>query len=369
MKFFSFFILTILSNPGKSIESFIGSAISQIAQKVFADQNGFEFIIYGETTQKIEKIIKEVKKSTGIPQLQRIMPSGSLKVNTLNRSAILFFASWETYRIFHYRSYLMNQYQTNFYFLVYIEDQTRDRYFMTRKMGSSRSQPRFFYDYFLKILGNFILLSTFETFQRKKCESLREVNINQFSKLTHKWTSQKFFLKKFENFNGCRMDIGAIYPQNLVLTVDFNKSGKPINVKGYGTVFNDVISKYLNYTYFYNPARKLNAYIYKLYNKSLKVDFRIEADSFRSIMVDTKSLTYVTDHYTTVDEIILISRFKPYSIFDKIFLPFEDDVWFWLLGTMSILIFASLVISLSAPETMRNFIFGPKVKTPLLNIL
>jgi uncharacterized protein YggT (Ycf19 family) len=54
---------------------------------------------------------------------------------------------------------------------------------------------------------------------------------------------------------------------------------------------------------------------------------------------------------------------------EKVFLPFEAEVWWWLVGTMSALVVISVMILKFPSNAIKNYVFGSKVNTPLLNML
>jgi hypothetical protein len=188
-------------------------------------------------------------------------------------------------------------------------------------------------------------------------------------------------VRKNENFNGCKMNIAMPYTvnpdnKNLALTAHLDSNGKFLRFSGYLLKFNEVISKSLNYAYSYEPVKVIDtdAAFGTDYLKELSfndnISFRIDVSSHRKNQNNLRPSTFsLTQRYTTVDEIILISRFKPYSMYDKIFMPFEIEVWQWLVGTLLTLFLVSSFIVFFAPKYVKNFVFGRKVQSPLLNIM
>lgn len=214
-------------------------------------------------------------------------------------------------------------------------------------------------------------LATWITFQQPNCRKWKLIEINRFSNRLRKWTTPEYFVEKFDNFNGCELSVRAPYPQTNVLQIEFNNQGNLTNIRGYGPVFNHEISKSLNYSYVYKPfdlKRKENI---------TKCDFEIKAESFRRINLRTPLDTFiekfvhpfVTDRFTTIDEIIIISRFETFSQFEKIFLPFEIEIWHWLIAVMSIASFVICILKTFASEKVKKFVFGTVVQSPMLNLM
>jgi hypothetical protein len=177
---------------------------------------------------------------------------------------------------------------------------------------------------------------------------------------------------KFGNLNQCKIDINVMYPQNLALQVDFDADKKP-SYRGYLTKFNDIISEKLNFTFVIKP------FPWHLPNDSLleyamrNIDdngMDLLVDSYRKVSKMDPGLMYtVTKGFTKIDEIILVSRFKPYSMVEKVFLPFEAEVWWCLIGFLGGLVVIAGVIVAFASTQVRNFVFGLKVNSPLLNMM
>jgi hypothetical protein len=94
-------------------------------------------------------------------------------------------------------------------------------------------------------------------------------------------------------------------------------------------------------------------------------DFEIHLNSLRYLQMHFKGYI-MTAPVTAMDEIILISRSAPYTQFDKIFMPFEIEVWHWLIGTLTFFVVAICILKLT-PKFVQEFVFGSRVWTPLLN--
>jgi hypothetical protein len=185
--------------------------------------------------------------------------------------------------------------------------------------------------------------------------------VNKFSKKLQKWQNEVFHIDKFNNFNGCELVVGVRHPQFNEIRADVDENGSFIRYKGYGPLFNFEISKNLNYKYVYNFFNALKR------NISTDFDFQIFGTSWRAINLE-KNHSFSTSQFTTIDDIILISRFKPHTPFEKIFLPFEVEVWYWLIGTLTVFAVAICIFKCT-PTSVQKFVFGSKVTTPFLNML
>jgi hypothetical protein len=69
-----------------------------------------------------------------------------------------------------------------------------------------------------------------------------------------------------------------------------------------------------------------------------------------------------------VDRLIIMSKSAPYSYLEKALMPFDPDVWYWLIG---FLVFGVLVIVAVSffSQKVQNFVFGLRIRAPMLNMM
>lgn len=72
--------------------------------------------------------------------------------------------------------------------------------------------------------------------------------------------------------------------------------------------------------------------------------------------------------YSTTPFVLIIPPGAPLSPFSKLFRPFQDSVWFFLLTTFVVGTFVITIIKLQS-IAIRNFVFGRSNNTPYVNIL
>jgi hypothetical protein len=349
------------------IESAEASALSQIVRDFFANGNKtFDIIVYGENMQILGDIANEVLKSTEIPtKLIKYEIEEEFKIR-VNQSAILFFDDLVSYLKFHNISRLGNEYPKDIYFFVYINGLEFD---MFDKIRTDIDDYLYTLEYFVvrdRHNGDdsSLWLRTDLIFQLNHCREYRQSDVNKFSVSNRTWMNTIFVIDKFSNYNGCKMAIGVYWPQVPVTKHDEEKNLTVIG--GYGHVINEEISKKLNYTFTYVIYDMLKNR--SVNNETLSVDFDIIEDSVRNMNQAKYQGSILTTTVTTMDEIILISRSAPYSPFTKIFLPFEIEVWHWLIGTLTLFAVAVCFFKLT-PKFVQRFVFGLRVRTPMLNLL
>lgn len=363
---FPFLLLFILGNCKKD-NTFITSALSQIINGFFINQSvKFDVIVYGEETQKLDDIVNKLMKVSETP-VKLVKVNFRKRKVLIKQSAILLFDNVQSYRDFHSRAYLRSQEDFHgFQFFVFIDNFVENR---LTNLGFSTEEALKPHRLFRSL--NFLMqktsdkemmdLITFVTFKTKKCRNWKKMAVNRFSKRTRKWTSGKFFLEKFNNFNGCLLIVLVPIPQPLMFTV-FQDEKENFQFLGYGTKIHDIISNNLNYTFFLNPRLGFDNG-----NNTLIEDFLFSSMPMRQgYVVNAKVIT--TERITTKDVIILTSRSPPYEQFDKIFLPFDIEVWHWLIATFVIAVFVIFIVKLTSRK-IQNFMFGSKVQTPILNLM
>ena len=349
----------------------IGTSIAQIISKVHIKNfECFDFIVVGSYQTKLLEIFNFVVKNKSYP-LTISKYEGTPKSNFLNRSAVLFFDTVASYQDFHSKTIAGNAYPKSLHFLVYIGNVDDEKDF---KISSIITE--YFKDFSLLRHESFLIdgfdsvkLFTVNIFQKPDCNKWKIKEINRFSKAQKTWQRQDFFSPKFLNFDGCQMVIEAFQNQWLETIVVYDrlkKSGKKVlkEVQGYAPLFIEEMSKSLNFTYIFNPYSGSTR---KYYNKSLECEFGMLVSSMRRLN-SFKTNGVITYPHNTNDEIILISRFHPYTQLDKIILPFEYEIWVCFIGTILCALTIIVVVKFFKKE-VQAFVFGLRIQNPIMNLL
>lgn len=354
---FGIFVIGLRS---ESLIETVPLAISEIIRDFYlAQSETFDFVIYGSETRNSNAMVDEIIKAT-----PETLPYNVIKVSNneisckVNRSAILIFETFLDFIDFHERADLNNEFPKQFHFLVYICDQVK-----TLEISSISSTPPaiFHFESFLEHATeeNVLRLLSYEAFQQPHCREWEEVEINQFSMSSGNWEGKTFFLEKFNNFNGCELYIGIVYPQEPATGIDFFGNGTLREVWGYATKFNEVIGHYLNYSISYNP---LNADTRRMYNKTQRTDFSIYVQKQR---MKSKSI-HSTLPFTATDDIILIARPKPYSILQKIFNFLETFIG--MVATTAVAVITIWVFKLSS-KMLQKMNEGARIRPLMIRAL
>jgi hypothetical protein len=80
-------------------------------------------------------------------------------------------------------------------------------------------------------------------------------------------------------------------------------------------------------------------------------------------------IEYVVSYsFIVTDYVFLVSRSAPYSFFEKALMPFDIEVWYCLIGFLAVGLLVIVVVSFMS-QKIRNFVFGLRVRAPMLNLV
>lgn len=340
----------------------VHSALSSVIENFFESRSEFfEFIIYGldsEINDVLNRMNRETRKRGFVCKVRRVL-NGSDEINIKN-SALMVFDNMNDYRSFHRRA-LKSRCAKTLHFLVYIRSFDKNKLFFVK--DTSFLAETFLVEHDDESLK----LITFAQFQQPNCRAWREIEVNRYSLRTRQWRTNQYFVEKFNDFNGCEL-ISCAYQMGVSEDIRLDGSQKIEKLYGRGVDLNDIIGGSLNYSIFYNQHLHDNRLKMRMQNESIENDYPLMAYSTRMILGILSEGGVVTQPFTMSKELIVIPPDELYSQFEKLFLPFDEEVWFWLFVTMSIAVITIVVIGF-APEKVRKFVFGTSVETPMLNLL
>lgn len=223
------------------------------------------------------------------------------------------------------------------------------------------------YSYFLFEEGDFIRLMTFVWYTPNKCSTPQLIEVNKFNKASMKWQNKVFKIEKFKNLHGCILNFEFDQGQPEYLIKEAKREGKNLIVKkclGYLCNVAEDIKKSLNFTYVsyieYDETRiKINF--------SWQVTHLNVASRFRDGKSSTSWISSCMRPIKADNLYIVITPGEKYNGYEKLLLPFDKPTWFYIAFTFGVA-FASVFVA-SFSQTMRDFVFGPNVPTPGMNIV
>lgn len=371
-KLFLFLLIYGFVAENSCERNLVAPAVAQIIRDFYLVQNDqFDIVVIGDKGKLLSDIVDQIGKlgHGSFPPFSVFhLSNDKKKVVKIFRSAILMFDGLKSYQDFHARVILAKRYHTQFNFLVVIHDlqeSQASRLILNKNLNDVPFILQ--YESFLvRDSEKSMKILTISMFQQPKCRDWITTEVNRFSVDTRQWDSREFFPKEFSNFNGCHLTADVSVP-NIAVQYKFGnkKRNSTGTISGYGIDFLEELARSLNFSlileYYYNNL--------KLTNRSLplNMDFYYHVQSYRRITTFSEIIS-VTHHITTDDNIVLISRFKPYDQFDKLILPFDDEVWFCLIVTLVIAVITIIVVRFASIKVQR-FVFGRYMSTPMLNLL
>lgn len=342
--------------------SIVSEAINLIVKKDFVKQFGhYEVIIHGENSLILGDIADGILKEAGQPMKLIRAPDNDENIEIRN-SAVFLFDTWRAYKNFHKRLRTSNRFPKKFSFLVFVDEIDEQQEEQLKAFEPLRFSVLSYETFVKKSSNGSVSLYNLETFQQPNCSEVKLIRWNEFMGESKKWKNEIFFPRKYFSFNGCELIVGLPFGQEPLIFVHF-VNGIFSNAWGYGVRINEELSKALNYTYYYNPLDIMRKAVY---NQTVQMDFMIVVFSQRHLEKNDK--LQMTHTFSRSDQVIVITKGKIYTPFEKLILPFDFEVWVWLMITAAVS-FAVVSILLLAPEYVQKFVFGSRVKTPLMNLL
>jgi hypothetical protein len=326
------------------------TAIVEIAENIFYERSiTFDIITYRNSLRKlVNEVAKSLQKGTAIVNIDN--SPGSLAIN---QSAILFFDNVNHFNAFYKKADLANDYPKDLYFLVYIGNlKRRKSHFPKPIYALNPHKPfRFFYVLVDYKGEDYIELETLVTFQQPDCREFKNQTVNRFSKVSKKWESRQFEIKKFRNLNGCELIVG----RNVLFEYYIEETHK----------FMEQVLNFTSKWVIFDTFKQIFT------TEVLNEDFLLMSQQMRMSAKENRQYDEknTMTHYVAVsDQIIIVSRSVPYTMFEKAVLPLDDDVWYWLLGFVGVGVVVIVVLSFMK-RSIRHFVIGASVSAPLLNLL
>lgn len=366
-KFFLFLLLYGFVIGVLNGRSLVAPAVCQIMRNFYSVKDDqFDLIVTGTNPNDLNDILDDLVKF----ERENYRPVGIVYFRVfdgiikINRSAIVMFNNLQSYREFIRRILLVNLSPKNFHFLFYVngihEPQARKLLFF--KDFASHPAVFHFISFLVHDETNSLKILTFSMFKPPSCRDWITIEVNRFSRKSKQWIDQEFFPEKFNNFNGCELVAVVIESEPSVkLDISRTTADMPEGVYwGYAFTLHLELAAHLNFTPKYKSLRSSS--------QNVKGDYHLCAAQLRRNYLSTRDVT-ITNLFTTSDELILVSRFKPYSQFDKFVMPFDAETWHWLCATIIIAVAVIVIFNVFAPQSMRYFVIGRFVRTPLLNFV
>lgn len=342
--------------PQKSEISDISTAISEVVKEFYQKEEiKFDIISYASKSQLYDEVgLSVIRNIQGVPyQLFEL----SQKLNCdfkINQSAILLFESFASFNMFVRKERVLDDLLWKpLHFLVYYPNASVEQ---VAKLTYNRiTQFRSFI--FNQNGGDYDLMCV-TRFLPGKCDKTEVVNINRFSRKSKKWTTSNFFPQPQRDFHACNISIGARFNQPFNIYTEIDGTGT-YKFQGVNIDLMNVIAKHHNFNVIYIPG---HIFLDPKTNVSFDLSLLTQPLSLKTLQ-----RSYITDPYYFGRLTVLVPSGDAYTSFEKLILPFDGEIWFWLVITFATAFITILIVNFM-PKFVQNFVFGRNILTPSLNV-
>lgn len=214
-----------------------------------------------------------------------------------------------------------------------------------------------------------LAVKTFLPFQAHSCSNTTSITINHAGLES----IADFFPEKLKNLYGCPLKVGTFVYPPITMREAFNNG----TFRYYGSEMELIfgIADALNFSIemTFLPTSGASGILLENGTSSGLLKQTIEGD--KDVLMGFYYLTYLraqflsfTQSHYSIPLIIMIPFGQPLSSFEKLFRPFQNNVWIFLLITFGSGVIAIAVINCQHSR-VKSFIIGDKVKYPYLNMI
>ncbi|KAL7012941.1 hypothetical protein ACKWTF_015113 [Chironomus riparius] len=279
-------------------------------------------------------------------------------------SAVILASSCADLNFINSKIFLANQFTKSFRFLIYIQNcklnklQNYIEYLVVKKQLTFKKGLIENYEFLLINDGHFLKLTTIEWFTESACNHPQLVILNTFNKLTQKWSKKLKIYEKFQDFHGCNLtlwvapDIKPSLFADIIMEKD-NHKGRVVGL--IPQIFIDLSQKYNfvpKFQMFEEEAGHLAEVCFNVFRPSSVFDMKM----------------HFTVSFLEIRDIILTTPGELYTPYEKLWLPFDDLTWKFLIFVFCVAFAAILVINQS-PKLVQEGIYGVKIQKPALNVI
>lgn len=318
----------ILCKNFSSHSSLISNAIDLILNDFFAKVSPKIDVVHvsGKQSFETEKLISQVLKSKNDSLTFKVIKQHSNDNSKLklNSSSIIIFDSNEIFKKSSDKIDWQTDSKVQHKHLVHIQDAKLYDLEIIKSQNFSIDNVNFIMHEPIELVSSFM-------FSQQTCRKNQFVSINRFNKSSMEWETPNFYPNKYRNLHKCRL----YYFQ------------RDINAKDsvFGTFARLVNSTPIN-------------------NERSQSDFIVKGtESFEIIRNQTTVFGYI---YLFSKLLFFIPPGELYTPFEKMFLPFEFEVWIAIAITLSSGFVIIQVVN-CADSKVRKFVFGRTVQSPTMN--
>jgi hypothetical protein len=178
--------------------------------------------------------------------------------------------------------------------------------------------------------------------------------INSFDRNTTKWKSELVFFKKHENFHKSLLIIEGTYSP-------IESKNEVVKKLKFDLI--DMLAQKKNFTQlrtYTGQTEAYDAFLPQSFSTKFIADYM---NSIAGISYYSATLPIETDHI-----FFTVTPGEMYTDYEKLFLPFDEDTWMYMLITFGGAFLFIFIINLT-PRLIQNLVYGAHVQTPAFNIV
>lgn len=296
--------------------------------------------------------IKNLRFATSIKQFQ-------MDKQNLYQSAIIFADNVQ--KVNEIKSNLMmdNNYAKHLIFIiVFMYGDIKQSSFTDFDYLTHNTNALSLYIYYLFPRNDTYVLMTTNWFSELSCNRAQMTIINSFSKIQGKWMKELKYQRKFMNFWDCM----------ITLETDFQDI-PGVNLY-YGTVtglvpeFLRIMAVHGNFTPNFQISYQ-NDVLDTSTGKIFKTQIYMRLGVYS---VFTFGKVHFGSAFVPSDYPFYVTPGELYTSYEKLFLPFDDTTWLFILITFTVA-FVVIFVANILPKWIKKIIYGSNVVTPALSII
>lgn len=354
-------ILLVIKSAKNQDIKLVVRAISEIIKEAFVKKSErIEIITIAFGRQRNFDVMNEVLRvqqheTEAFPIELRHIDLTQPWDNYLNKSAIIFLESPEALQVLNPTVRLGNKLPKSFKFLIYNEklaklsaDELIGKIVPLYRPLSKMS--------ILSTRNGLVELNAFSLSAPGACRRLTLFTINTFSERLQNWETKDFFVTKTDNYNGCELNVGIdwnhIY-RNGFLRISDNGTkmlGGPL------------------YAILTNLAKQHNFKINLKTSPPFDFDLTFAGMLNYFPKLDKPTLFHITTTFGTLHWILITTLGEHYTPLEKMLKPFDNMTWLGI-GVVAVGALILIFVIEHAPTQLRNFLFGRRLRTPVINLL
>lgn len=354
----------------------LAAAIHSILLKFFIEKSiKFDVIIFGTQSKTYNDIIDEVLRLTNGSSnvIIKNYPFLASRKLYLQNSALIIIKNFQSFKNCMETFELGNLYPKEIKFLIYMTGYSLN--LPGIKTYTSDKTIFLSHVYYVFETPSTIVLTTYENFLANNCNNAVKI-VNYFSRATLKWTYGLDVFHKFRNFNECPLQLIESYgiPMNYpaynreilecfrngiekcaLLLISIHQRNLPVGL------FPEIL-KMMSLKSNFTPLLTLGKFekVRNFHNYKFPL-FQIE---FAPPYLNYFQSSYLLDTYY----LILLTPSEYYTNYEKLWLPFDETTWMFLLLTF-VIAFNVIFILKFIPESLRLSFYGGPVESPALNVI